>query len=296
MTSEQHHESSSHVVTPLPPGAMLAAAREQAGLSQQQVAKDLYMTLTKVRALESDDYRQLHSDTFIRGYLRAYASLLKMDLAPLLVAYERQLRTLGLAVEPVLPQTQAQGKKMWLFVVAILLSLLLLWLISVWFFDNKREPVYLAPPVLTLPETGTVPAVAPSVDEPVAVLISSESDDASASAVVPSSAASQMLPSEPQAEQRLTPVISQQLDATQALDELQLVFDDECWLEVSDARGDVLAAELQRPGSRLVLRGKAPFDVILGNARAAHVSLNGSRVEFVAPVNTNVLSLQIGSQ
>ena len=38
----------------LSPGKLLVWARERAGFSQEQVAKELYMTLTKVRALESD--------------------------------------------------------------------------------------------------------------------------------------------------------------------------------------------------------------------------------------------------
>ena len=77
------------------------------------------------------------------------------------------------------------------------------------------------------------------------------------------------------------------------LDEINFIFHAECWLEVSDSRGDVLATELQASGSKLNLVGKAPFDVKLGNAPAVAIQLNGKKIDVIPVKGSNVLILKI---
>src|SRR6187402_2189402 len=76
----------------LSPGKLLLQGRLQAGLTQEQIAKELYMTVSKVKALEADDYGSLSSETFARGYIRAYANMLKLDVVTVLNAYEKQIQ------------------------------------------------------------------------------------------------------------------------------------------------------------------------------------------------------------
>ena len=60
-------------------GQELALAREAKGMSQEQVADILNLTLANVIALENDDYESLPGWTYVSGYLRAYARLLGVD-------------------------------------------------------------------------------------------------------------------------------------------------------------------------------------------------------------------------
>ena len=60
-------------------GQELALAREARGMSQEQVADILNLTLANVIALENDDYESLPGWTYVSGYLRAYARLLGLD-------------------------------------------------------------------------------------------------------------------------------------------------------------------------------------------------------------------------
>jgi transcriptional regulator with XRE-family HTH domain len=62
-------------------GEYLRSAREQQGLSIEDVARELRMPLQRLKLLEADDFSYLNSDTFVRGYLRAYAKLLQVDPA-----------------------------------------------------------------------------------------------------------------------------------------------------------------------------------------------------------------------
>lgn len=161
----------SPAIRELSPGKCLIQGRLQAGLTQEQVAKELYMTLSKVKALESDDYGRLISDTFARGYIRAYANLVKIDVNIVLAAYDRLMETVGSDEREIPPQvatSESSYKGAWQFLVLMAAFFVGLWLISVWFFDNhvesQAESKYLVPDgSLILPLSGQQVSVVSSV-------------------------------------------------------------------------------------------------------------------------------------
>ncbi len=61
-------------------GAMLARAREAAGLSIEAVGTQLKLAPRQVRALESGDFASLPGRTFVRGFVRNYARLVNLDV------------------------------------------------------------------------------------------------------------------------------------------------------------------------------------------------------------------------
>jgi cytoskeleton protein RodZ len=65
------------------PGQVLAAQREAMGWSVEQVADQLKLAVRQVIALEAGDYASLPSPAVTRGFVRAYAKLVKVDPAPL---------------------------------------------------------------------------------------------------------------------------------------------------------------------------------------------------------------------
>ncbi|MEN9868689.1 MAG: hypothetical protein RL748_4279 [Pseudomonadota bacterium] len=65
------------------PGAQLANAREVLGWSVEQVAEQLKLAPRQVLALEAGDYQVLPGLATVRGFVRAYAKLVKLDAAPL---------------------------------------------------------------------------------------------------------------------------------------------------------------------------------------------------------------------
>lgn len=295
----------------LSPGKLLVSARERSNLSQEQVAKELYMTLSKVRALESDDYRHMGSDTFTRGYLRAYANLIKVDVVQVLDAYDRHAQKLGL-VEQVLPsRAESADKPLWQFVVLVLLALLILWLVSIWFFDNRQKPTYdrsmaVIPPTeiamsvqLENKSSANESSAGSVLLAPEALRSDSQSSqisndsfgvgqNSSVSDATRSNATSLSVSSVTQAAPAVEQAKANQLDV------ISFLFTEECWLEVSDARGDVLMADLQSAGARLQLQGRAPFDVKLGNSPAVEIELNGDQISIVPALGTNVLSIKVG--
>ncbi len=120
-------------------------------------------------------------------------------------------------------------------------------------------PVAPAPATPATPAVAVPPAAAPAV-----------SDVAPVAPVAPAAAA-------PVASQ---PPVAQAVPAGQAL--VQVQFSADCWTQLTDADGKVLFSALKRKGELLELAGKPPFELRLGYARGAQVSLNGQPVD-VAP-------------
>lgn len=312
--SQPNKEQSSDAISP---GKILLQARLQAGLTQEQVAKELYVTAYKVKALEADDYSRLHSDTFARGYIRAYANLVKVDAVIILTAYDALMDSLR---PKVILQKQASivvensHRGAWQFLAVIGVFFMALWLISVWFFDNHNDDHYV---VTVTASSSSVEVIASGVNTSLAVngFIRSDSLAVAPSAVVGvSSSVSSIGESNSQvaasastrslitsAATRSVAII-ESASAKSAnsvkktgLDELSFSFREESWLEVSDSRGDVLATELQPAGSKLKLEGLAPFDVKIGNAPGVDFSLNGKKMDVIPLLGTNVLILKIGN-
>ena len=65
-------------------GETLQFAREDRALSIDQVARDTRISARFLEALEADNYEALPAPVYVRGFLRSYASYLRLDPAPLL--------------------------------------------------------------------------------------------------------------------------------------------------------------------------------------------------------------------
>ncbi len=73
------------------PGKTLQSQREAMGWSVEQVADQLKLAPRQVVALEAGDYASLPSPAVTRGFVRAYAKLLKIDAAPLVAKIEMNM-------------------------------------------------------------------------------------------------------------------------------------------------------------------------------------------------------------
>ena len=69
------------------PGARLAAAREQAGMTLTEVAERLRLDIATLQALEAGRFQSLGAAVFVRGHLRHYAELVGLPLEEIEAAY-----------------------------------------------------------------------------------------------------------------------------------------------------------------------------------------------------------------
>jgi cytoskeleton protein RodZ len=132
MTTELTQPSSAP--TALSAGQILRQAREQQNLTVAQVAQQLNLGKSLIEDLELDQVDAKLSSTFVRGYLRSYAKLLKIPAQQVLDAYSSNSK--GLHQVPSLTRSfskrtakeATENRFMWVtyFVIAVFVVLLVL--------------------------------------------------------------------------------------------------------------------------------------------------------------------------
>lgn len=90
MNTEQAPASS---IAQINPGEVLRRARESRELSLADAALQLNLTQTMLGYIETGAFDKMSGHTFARGYVRAYAKLLKLDPAQLVEQFDRYTGT-----------------------------------------------------------------------------------------------------------------------------------------------------------------------------------------------------------
>ena len=141
-------------------GEQLRAAREARKLTIQQVAETTNMRTDHVVALEEGNYTPFPAPVYIRGSIRTYAKLLKLDVMPLMDQLTAEMnRPQGAEDQPRLPghrrgfldflflQLTRFGWKRSIVIAVLLLAILILILIKLLKTDSpSTDPLSGLPP------------------------------------------------------------------------------------------------------------------------------------------------------
>lgn len=251
------------------PGSILRRAREASGLSIADVVQVIRFSARQIAALERDDYASLPGSTAVRGLVRNYAKLLRLDATPLLAQLDpavpvpeadvRPPANIGEAEQPGI--VERVSTVMIVSGVFVLLSLLA----GYWYFTQPdvsgvgswiqrlggaadgigtTAPVQVqAPaPVLVTPQAPLSGAVAGAGDYP-----------ANAGAAANSGS---------------------------SVGGLRVEFDDRSWIEIRDATQKVVYAGEYPAGTRQNVAGQAPFQVWIGKASGVRLYMGERSIDL----------------
>lgn len=265
------------------PGLTLRAAREARGLSLSEVAQVTRFSVRQIEALENDDYAALPGNTAVRGFVRAYAKLLKLDAEPLLAG-------LGLsapmAMADVRPPTQVgeveqptwrQRIKLGRIVTAFLWGVLLL--AAAWYIGRPDLETMFRPmaddasPTMTKSATHSVADAAPP---PAAAESSIPAASALPAAIDEAATTAPMAPAEPRAP-----------------DVLHLAFDELSWIEITDASEQVIFRGEYPAGTRQDVTGRPPFQVWIGKASGVRLSFGDRAIDLQPYTRADVARLTV---
>ena len=269
-------------------GTQLRAGREAAGLTVAAVAQQLKLAPRQVTALEEGDYAKLPGRTFVRGFVRNYARLLRLDSDAVLAALPEAAVPAAHEHPSLAPTPRPMGElpadahtrpspARW----AIPLALVAVVTVAA-IYEIARPPAELTkpapPPVQAAPIADAAPAIAPgntatALPNPLAV-------PADRTGGAPNNATTRADSGNTPAARALTP------EAANA--PLVLTFQDTSWVEVRDGAGALIVSVTGNAGGTQAISGRPPFEVILGNAAAVSVTWLGMSFDTAPFTRQNV--------
>ena len=251
-------ETAVPVSAPRSIGERLRAGRERAGLSVAAAGEKLHLDPKVIEALEADRFAELGASVYVRGHLRRYADFVGEPGIEMVNAYsEREARPPPPDLTQVPhPERRADPRRLVTPLVGLGCALVLAFAIW-WVLAGSRGVANsngLAAAGDAPAATANTPAVAAAKPD-----VQVASNTVSAPAPTPVAA-------EPPPRVETTPARTTQL---------RLVLSSESWVEVYDSRGQRLFYDVASAGSVQSIEGRPPLRVVLGNAAAVAVEVDG---------------------
>lgn len=288
-------------------GQQLKAKRIEKGLTEQDIAISLKISLDQVKALEADRFDRFLSVAFARGFLKSYCRVVGLEQAPILAAFDSQRDNKEPTIKPVdkVNKQTNLGDPIIIF-VSVVIAAVLIFLVFWWPSDTSpsfadNEPTQSQNVATTQAEETASPVGSASNELEVN---NGETEDEnnvaqpSAADSTPTSVASveEEVVTEPEnnvvtglspetvailKEAGVSPdevvKATQVVPATEAVEEelptptythdIDIAFSEDCWTEIRDASGRILFSGVKVAGQTLKLSGSAPYRVVLGYAR-----------------------------
>ncbi|MBL0074481.1 MAG: DUF4115 domain-containing protein [Rhodocyclaceae bacterium] len=255
-------------------GGQLRAAREAAGLAVSDIAEVLRFSAHQIEALERDDYAHLAGSTLVRGMVRGYAKLLKINPAPLLDALGGSVKpnatevraptNIGVADKTTAVARLSRGAALALAIFALLFAL-----VAGYVYVMADEPGARAVGVTSevLPNALKTPPAAQVSPAPMQSPVAAPD-----AAVLPPTAT---------------------LASAMPANTLVIDFDDLSWVEIADASQSIVFRGEFPKGTHRVVDGKPPFQLWIGRASAVRVNFGERLIDLKPYSRDNVARLTV---
>ncbi len=308
-------------------GERLALARTQQNLTVEQVADQLKWSARQISEIEAGNYAVLPDLSTVRGFVRTYAKILKVDSIPLMNELPKEFARLPVKIieRQALDTPYPTGRMPWLGRQNnrsqwILAGLFLAFLCLLALFVYRGEVAHVFGNIL--PATPVEQVIKADDNTPALnpVIAASESASLVTESVLlvensPKANEVSALPPAPEAPVR-TEIIAQpnvraeialpqpvkaavektlplKLEAVNPEAALQLSFKQDSWLQIRQTDGKPVISQLFRAGSKYNQEVKSSLDIIIGNAPGVEVKLRGQPVELKAQAGSNVVNLSV---
>jgi len=294
------------------PGARLAQARETLKLSTADVARQLKLSVAQVDALEAGQFERLPGAVFVRGFIRNYARLVKLNPDELLVEAGNVLPQQAPRPETPpsqdipFPSARPRSWQKYAWAAAVLVVAIAFYE----FFVTSEEMVVTTHPVDVAPAPPALaerrdkiapapPAVTPSPQsaaKPAPPATKGEAAAVEAPPVQPVAAAPAPKPAPPPASQPATPapdVVAASAGGKPGERQVMLEFEDESWVEIRDRDGKVILWQLNLPGTRQVVSGRPPLSFVIGNAHGVRLTYDDRPVNLAPYTRTDVARMTL---
>ena len=256
-------------------GEELRCARERSGVTVEETAKQLRLTINVVRALEEDVCSKLPEPIYVRGYIRSYSRLLSLPGDSLVEKYNAGLSE---QIELHLPDAKKmsdafspsvsvnhKNKRYVIYLLSVIVVGLILLLSLLYWSGSDYDGS---------PGTGLEKVSIEGADGRL-IFEDFSSEGGEVSPIV------QPLNVESTASDLAQQTITTEKNVFASfIDSLFVSVKEECWIKVTDGSGGTLHSALMSPGESLSLSGSAPFKVVVGNVHGVSLNFNGEQVNL----------------
>ena len=294
LTKYDEHVMNLDVAATATVGARLRAAREQQGLSLEEVAERLKLRINLLQRIEKDDYHGMTHAVYLRGYLLSYARLLGLP-----ASLADEVKASGVEEQPLVSTGTISRSRYLLDRYSVSATYLILTALlvgpAVWLATHGGLEQKFAHTELLDNATMTVPAST-------AASTASNPADSETGVV---EARSPLVPAAPEhtpivasmapfvTAPAVAPVEAPVLPVETGEHVLTLKLTQASWVEISSSTGDKLEYGLLPAGSVQSYRSDGAMSIRLGNAEGAEIVADGAVVDIAPFRRANVASLKL---
>jgi cytoskeleton protein RodZ len=265
-------------------GQRLRAGRERAGLSMAAAAEKLHLDIKVIEALEADRFAELGASVYVRGHLRRYGDFVGEPGLELVNAYSAKSEARPPPPDLTqIPQAERHSDPRRLVTPLVGLGCALVLALAIWWVLAGPRAAAPGPTVTATTNEAAAPGSTVAT-APAATPVSPPVQVASAPAAAPSSgapaASGAPAPAPAPAPAAATPAPTTAEPPPARETRLRLELTNESWVEVYDSRGERLFYDVAGAGSVQSIVGRPPLRVVLGNAAAVAVEVDGQTREI----------------
>lgn len=293
MTTENIEATSEVKETLIAPGQLLKEAREELGLTLEDVSSRLRLRVEVLQQIEADEFDMGKLATFTRGYYRSYAKVVNVPEIKVLNALDLLGKTLieehdmqSFSRKTKREKHDNRIMKLTWVIFALILSMSVLW----WW--QEQAQLESTKDVTLISDVATAEAIEPT-----------ENDATAATELEPTLTDAEMLeldtkvsdletdPAELEKQIEEEPKVVTPVEAkaekiveTKVVvsEDVTMTFNSDCWLQVQDASNNRLYSGVKKANQTLKLTGKAPYKLIIGAPSAVTLTYKGKPVDLSA--------------
>lgn len=234
-------------------GYQLRLARENAGLTVEVVAKQLFLSKNIIDEIESDSIPPSVHSLYSKGYVKSYSVLLNLPVENVLKSFEKQYECNSdlKKMQTFSNRSQNTIYNNYLNWITSIVILIMIIGVGVWWWKQQA--------MITVP-----------VVNPITVNNTSSQSELSNSNISVN------------VEENTSTIV-----------DYTFTFSKDCWVKITDATNSVVAIGIQKAGSSILISGVAPLEVVLGASHAVEITHQQELVDISPYTSLNTATFTL---
>lgn len=303
--------------TSLTVGKLLQEAREAKKLSIAEVSAQIRLVRGNIHALETGQWDQLHGRPYARGYFTSYVKFLGLPEEDMLAKFNLEY-TMSSAEKP-LPNNVARIIETkgfpWLKLLLVIILVAMTWFayqqwqnveaVSVVETNNDLVEKSLSDTKTETDDLNLDNSFSNSIVEPIASEYLSPTNNSDMEEVVVT--AQQLEEISNEVASQVGEASSSDLESSSTVEtkvdiqtvsetRIELLFTQDCWVNITDMKGQALVNKLMKANTSANVKGMPPLSISIGRASATEIKVNDVAFDLTPYVRGDVARFTLGGE